>query len=147
VDTSQRYLEWGRENFKLNGLNPENYTFFCGDAREFVLGAHRRERQFDLIICDPPSFARSKGGLFRIQEEAPWFIENLAPLLSEKGLLLFSSNYEGQWKTHFFGLTTTRLEKLGLRVLSSPSPRDDLQVIGQRSTLKSLIFTKSISSQ
>ena len=58
VDVSARYLEWGRRNLALNGLEPSAARFFRMDAFEFLAYAARhREERFDLVILDPPTFA------------------------------------------------------------------------------------------
>ena len=60
VEASAEALELARANVELNGfpVNPED--FVEGDAFE-VLRAFRDEgRRFDLIVLDPPKFARSK---------------------------------------------------------------------------------------
>jgi 23S rRNA (cytosine1962-C5)-methyltransferase len=58
VDVSARYLEWGKRNLALNGLEPSAARFFRMDAFEFLAYAARhREERFDLVILDPPTFA------------------------------------------------------------------------------------------
>lgn len=47
-------------NFALNGFNPNQYEFAVDDCFELLERYAREERQFDLIILDPPSFASSK---------------------------------------------------------------------------------------
>ena len=60
VDTSAATLNWSKENFAANDIDVSQHGFFKSDAREFLKIAKKKERQFDTIICDPPSFARSK---------------------------------------------------------------------------------------
>ena len=36
LDLSRKYLEWGRRNFLLNGLDPDAHEFIQGDARRLV---------------------------------------------------------------------------------------------------------------
>ena len=58
VDVSARYLEWGKRNLALNGLEPSAARFFRMDAFEYLAyAAKHREERFDLIILDPPTFA------------------------------------------------------------------------------------------
>ncbi|PWU22054.1 MAG: hypothetical protein C5B49_01480 [Bdellovibrio sp.] len=58
VDLSERYLEWGRENFRLNKLEPGNHRFVGADVVSELSGPTREK--YDLIILDPPTFSNSK---------------------------------------------------------------------------------------
>lgn len=60
VDQDADAISLARENFELNGLEPAKYDFLAADAFE-VLDSFRREgRHFDLVILDPPAFAKSQ---------------------------------------------------------------------------------------
>lgn len=60
VDVAAGALETAKDNFRLNGLDPEAHEFVAADVFDFLDAAHRRGESWDLVICDPPSFARSK---------------------------------------------------------------------------------------
>lgn len=96
VDTSKQTLEWCKENFLLNDLPTDTCEFRASDARNFLAGCARRQRKFDLIICDPPSFARSKQSVFKIDKDAPELVQACLSQLNPDGRLLFACNYE-QW--------------------------------------------------
>ena len=60
VDVDREAVALARENFRLNGLDPADHAFAAEDAFE-LLSRHRREgRRFDLVVCDPPAFAKSQ---------------------------------------------------------------------------------------
>ena len=59
VDVSARAIELARENHALNGRDAD---FVVADAFQFVRQHHER---FDLIVCDPPAFAKSRGDVER----------------------------------------------------------------------------------
>ena len=92
VDTSSSALIWSQENFALNDLDPSKYSFLRRDVRDFLKSCE--SEQFDLIICDPPTFARSKSKVFQIEKEAPFLIESCHKILSPGGSLFFSCNTE-----------------------------------------------------
>lgn len=46
------------ENFRLNGLDPAQHRFVVADVFDYLTEAANRGERFDLIVCDPPSFAR-----------------------------------------------------------------------------------------
>lgn len=98
VDLSAGFLDWGRQNFVLNSLDPSLYNFFQSETLLFLKGAIKRNRQYDLIICDPPSFGRHKNGVFRLDQALPDLLNLCWQVLAPKGFLLFSCNLE-KWSS------------------------------------------------
>ncbi len=94
VDVSQRFLDRGKENFKANNLDPVKYEFFKQDVDVFLKGSLKRNRKFDLIICDPPSFGRTKDGVFKLESAFAELIKNCWESLEKDGELLFCCNLE-----------------------------------------------------
>lgn len=64
VDSSSSALELGRRNHALNG-SEATIRFADADAFQYVRGAAKEGRSWDLLICDPPAFARSRGEVDR----------------------------------------------------------------------------------
>jgi 23S rRNA (cytosine1962-C5)-methyltransferase len=60
VDTSAGAMDSARENFRLNGLDPDAHEFVTQDAFEYLDAAKRAGKRYDLVISDPPSFAKDK---------------------------------------------------------------------------------------
>ncbi|HEX3777289.1 MAG TPA: class I SAM-dependent rRNA methyltransferase [Polyangiaceae bacterium] len=60
VDLSQPAAHAARANFELNGLDPDEHEFLAEDVFEFLEHARRKNQSFELVICDPPSFANSR---------------------------------------------------------------------------------------
>ena len=96
VDLSRRSLDWGKENFRLNGLDPSpgaGHDFFAGDAFETLRRFARQGRRFDGAVLDPPTFSRDrKGKVFRVEDDFGALVALLAPLLAPGGWMLCSSN-------------------------------------------------------
>ena len=68
LDLSKKYLEWGRRNFTLNGLDPAAHDFICGDAFDWLRRLAKKGRAFDAVALDPPTFSQSKEhGVFRAE--------------------------------------------------------------------------------
>jgi 23S rRNA (cytosine1962-C5)-methyltransferase len=62
VDASADALNWVRENARLNGLEgPLRYEE--GNAFDILRRLEGQKEQFDLIVLDPPAFAKNKGAL------------------------------------------------------------------------------------
>ncbi|HZZ07363.1 MAG TPA: class I SAM-dependent rRNA methyltransferase [Candidatus Binataceae bacterium] len=64
LDTSERALGWARRNLELNGYPPDAIRFVHGEAGEFL---GKRDERFDLIVLDPPPFARSRADARRAE--------------------------------------------------------------------------------
>lgn len=145
VDVSQNFIDWSKQNFALNGLNPEDekYEFWTNDCLLFLKGTVRRKRKFGLIICDPPSFGRSKNGVFSISKNLDELLINCLYCLEKNGLLLFSTNYE-KWT---IGDLHLRLEKLkrefSFKILPAPHQGLDFELPDQEPLMKSIILRKN----
>lgn len=97
VDVSARYLEWGKRNLELNGLEHSAARFFRMDAFEYLAYAARhREERFDLVILDPPTFAAgdSRRGVkkWKALEDYPSLVQATLPVLAPGGLVFAASN-------------------------------------------------------
>lgn len=145
VDVSANFIEWSKENFKLNNLDPEaeKYEFWVQDCLLFLKGTYRRKRKFGLIICDPPSFGRSKSGVFSISKNFDELIINCLYCLEKNGLLLFSTNYE-KWETSDLHAKLNKLKKeFSFKVLDAPPQGLDFELPDQSPLMKSIIVRKS----
>ena len=102
VDLSKKYLEWGKRNFALNGLAPGGHDFIYGDAFDWMRRLRKKERFFDAIILDPPTFSQSKErGVFRADKDYGELAEAALPLLKEGGTLFASTN-AAEWPPEEF---------------------------------------------
>lgn len=63
VDSAPAAMADAARNFELNGLDPGVHEPVVADAFEFLERAVSQARRFDVVVCDPPSFARDKGQL------------------------------------------------------------------------------------
>jgi 23S rRNA (cytosine1962-C5)-methyltransferase len=82
VDASKGMVEWARKNAALNALDSRPIRWIVDDVTKFLERELRRERRYDLIILDPPSYGRgSNKEVFKIENDLP-------PLLSLTGKLM-----------------------------------------------------------
>ena len=63
VDVAPAAARDAEANFVLNGFDPEAHRFVVADVWEFLERAQRERDRWEVVICDPPSFARNKGQL------------------------------------------------------------------------------------
>ena len=61
VDVSASALEQARAIFALNGLDPARHVFAVEDVFEYLEAAAARGERYDVVILDPPAFAKSQG--------------------------------------------------------------------------------------
>jgi 23S rRNA (cytosine1962-C5)-methyltransferase len=59
VDGSAPALELARRNLALNGFEGAGAEYVEGNAFSILRGYRARERQFDVVVLDPPKFAHS----------------------------------------------------------------------------------------
>lgn len=145
VDVSQNFIDWSKQNFTLNGLDPEQekYEFWVQDCLLFLKGTIRRKRKFGLIICDPPSFGRSKSGVFSISKSFDELLINCLYCLEKNGLLLFCTNYE-KWTTGDLHLRLNKLKReFSFKILPAPAQGLDFELPDQEPLMKSIILRKN----
>lgn len=61
VDSSRKAIDMVERNMFLNGFEPSRHTGYCADAIEFLRNVP--EDKYDLMIVDPPAFAKHRGAL------------------------------------------------------------------------------------
>jgi 23S rRNA (cytosine1962-C5)-methyltransferase len=60
VDRAPEAMVRARDNAALNGFDPDAFEFVTGDAVKYLESAARDQQTFDVVITDPPSFARNR---------------------------------------------------------------------------------------
>ena len=97
LDASKGMVSWARENARLNGLEQAPVRWIVDDAHKFMKRELRRERRYDAVILDPPSFGRGAAGeLYKIERDLRETLSLVKSLLSSNPLfVLFSSHTPG----------------------------------------------------
>lgn len=60
VDLAGPAIEGAKAHWRANNLDEAKHEAIAGDCFEFLEEAIRQKRQWDIVICDPPSFAPSE---------------------------------------------------------------------------------------
>ncbi len=113
VDLSNTYLDWAKENMKMNGFADKNkYIFTRSDcvlflqqkavAQKAVLSNNatsedkKNAKTYDIIILDPPTFSNSKNtvNVLDINKDWPQLVKDCLNILNPGGILYFSTNSE-----------------------------------------------------
>ena len=97
LDASKGMVEWARDNARLNHLENHSIRWIVDDAHKFMKREIRRERRYDAIILDPPSFGRGAGGeMYKIERDLKFTLDMVKALLSPTPkFVLFSSHTPG----------------------------------------------------
>ncbi|MDN3554668.1 bifunctional 23S rRNA (guanine(2069)-N(7))-methyltransferase RlmK/23S rRNA (guanine(2445)-N(2))-methyltransferase RlmL [Halomonas maura] len=91
VDLSNTYLDWARDNFALNRLDPSRHRVVRDDCLHWLETAGS---QFDLIFLDPPTFSNSKkmAETLDVQRDHGRLVRLAMARLAPGGTLVFSNN-------------------------------------------------------
>lgn len=92
VDLAKRSLEKTKEQFAINGFDPEKQKIHVMDVFGYFKYAKKKELTFDMIILDPPSFARNKKKVFSVAKNYGELVTDSLAIMNEEGLLIASTN-------------------------------------------------------
>lgn len=92
VDLAQRSLPKTQEQFEVNGLSLEQQRIIVMDTFDYFRYVARKNLTYDLIILDPPSFARNKKKTFSVAKDYGRLIEDSVEILSDEGMIIASTN-------------------------------------------------------
>lgn len=99
VDLSNTYLDWARDNLRLNELagphkSLTQHDFVRDDVFGFLDGARRRGSLYDLVVLDPPTFSNSKkmDRTLDLRRDHPALLADVLSVMPPGGVLWFSTN-------------------------------------------------------
>ncbi len=93
IDMSNTYLDWAKRNFTLNKLDVSQHRLLREDCLTW-LAKGGDGTTYDVIFLDPPTFSNSRkmADVLDIQKDHESLIRQAIKLLTEDGLLVFSTN-------------------------------------------------------
>lgn len=115
VDLSRRVLAWGQENYALSGVAAPDTDFLYGDVFEWLERLAKRGDAFDLVILDPPSFARGKAGVWRAKRDYARLAAQAAGVTASGGQVLAITNHAGLSGAAFERVVAAGLGEAGRR--------------------------------
>ncbi|MGY3765146.1 class I SAM-dependent rRNA methyltransferase [Vagococcus vulneris] len=92
VDLAKRSIDKTREMFIINGINPDSQDIIVMDVFNYFKYATKKEKTFDCIVLDPPSFARNKKKTFSVAKNYSELVFDAVQILETNGVLIASSN-------------------------------------------------------
>ncbi len=90
IDISEKALAVAKQNIALNQLSAKFKTL-AGDAFEILNELNNDKNKFDLIVIDPPSFAKSAIEVERALFQYERLVKLALPLLNQSGILVMAS--------------------------------------------------------
>ena len=92
VDLANRSRELSQAHFQANGLSTEAHRFIVMDVFEYFKYAKRKGLTYDVIVLDPPSFARNKKQTFSATKDYHKLISQSLEILNPGGIIIASTN-------------------------------------------------------
>ena len=99
VDSSAKAIELTNRNVALNFPGDERHQAFCEDAFKFLETADRQ--QYDLVILDPPAFAKHRGALHNALKGYTRLNQKAFQIIQPGGILFTFSCSQVVTKDHF----------------------------------------------
>ncbi|VMN60123.1 putative SAM-dependent methyltransferase [Streptococcus pneumoniae] len=92
VDLAKRSRELSQAHFQANGLSTDEHRFIVMDVFEYFKYAKRKNLTYDVIVLDPPSFARNKKQTFSVDKDYHKLISQSLEILNPGGIIIASTN-------------------------------------------------------
>lgn len=115
ADSSGHELENAKSNFKMNGFTCES-EFVNSDLFDFLEKCVEQKRKFDVIIIDPPAFAKNKKSLSKAIKGYEKLNRLAMESVNDNGLLFTSSCSYHLKENQFIELISSAAVKAGKQV-------------------------------
>ena len=92
VDLAKRSRELSQAHFQANGISTGDHRFIVMDVFEYFKYAKRKGLTYDVIVLDPPSFARNKKQTFSVAKDYHKLISQSLEILNPEGIIIASTN-------------------------------------------------------
>ena len=92
VDLAKRSRELSQAHFQANGISTDDHRFIVMDVFEYFKYAKRKGLTYDVIVLDPPSFARNKKQTFSVSKDYHKLISQCLEILNPGGIIIASTN-------------------------------------------------------
>ena len=92
VDLANRSRAKTQEQFRINEIDNDTQHIIVEDVFKYFKYAVRKQLSFDLVVLDPPSFARSKKHTFSASKDYTKLLEEAIQITSKNGIIVASTN-------------------------------------------------------
>ncbi len=92
VDLAKRSLYKTQEQFRVNNIDAQSQDIIVEDVFNYFKYAVRKKLSFDIVVLDPPSFARSKKHTFSASKDYVKLLKEAIQITSKNGVIVASTN-------------------------------------------------------
>lgn len=92
VDLAPASLARAEQNLRLNGVDPAGHPMIAADVFQALDRLRRKDERFDVVIADPPSFARGPDGPWSAAQDFPRLVASALRVLRPGGWLVAATN-------------------------------------------------------
>ncbi|MEC1259148.1 class I SAM-dependent rRNA methyltransferase [Bacillus swezeyi] len=131
VDVANRSLSKTIEQFSVNGLDYEAHDIKVMDVFKYFQYAAKKQFSFDLVILDPPSFARTKKHTFSAAKDYKNLLKETIQITKDQGVIVASTNSSAFGMKKFKGFIEAACKETGTSytILEEHSLPEDFQTI------------------
>ncbi|HFK2867520.1 TPA: class I SAM-dependent rRNA methyltransferase [Enterococcus faecalis] len=115
VDLAKRSLPKTTEQFEVNHLNLAAQKIIVMDVFDYFKYASCKGLSYDMIILDPPSFARNKKKVFSVAKNYGELVKDSIDILTDKGTLIASTNAANLSLAKYQKMVITALQEKNVR--------------------------------
>lgn len=113
VDLANRSLAKTTEQFSINNIDANTQDIIVEDVFKYFKYAVKKELQFDMVVLDPPSFARSKKFTFSAAKDYTNLLKEAITITKEDGVIVASTNCSTFNMKKFKSFIDTAFKQLG----------------------------------
>ncbi|MTH54672.1 RlmI/RlmK family 23S rRNA methyltransferase [Bacillus mangrovi] len=131
VDVANRSLPKTIEQFSINGIDHEAQEIIVEDVFKYFKYAAKKGKVYDLVVLDPPSFAKTKKNTFSAAKDYKNLLKDTIRLTADNGIIIASTNAANVSEKKFQGFIDQAFKESGIscRILESFSLPDDFKTI------------------
>ena len=148
VDLAKRSLVKTTEQFNINNIDPTEQNIIVEDVFNYFKYAVRKKMLFDMVVVDPPSFARSKKHTFSANKDYVKLLKEVIQITNKGGVIVASTNSANFSMMRFHDFISTAFKELKGKhqVLESFSLPKDFKVLDKfkESDYLKVVFLKKI---
>lgn len=133
VDLANRSLSKTIEQFSVNEIDYEAQGIIVEDVFLYFKYAAKKNMKFDMVVLDPPSFARSKKYTFSAAKDYKNLLKETIAITENNGIIVASTNCSAFDMKKFKGFIDTAFKEMNgkYKILEEHSLPEDFRTIDQ----------------
>ena len=133
VDLANRSLSKTIEQFSVNEIDYEAQDIIVEDVFLYFKYAAKKKMKFDMVVLDPPSFARSKKYTFSAEKDYKNLLKETIAITENNGIIVASTNCSAFDMKKFNGFIDTAFKEMNgkYKILEEHSLPEDFRTIDQ----------------